>query len=266
MTAATLPVPTGDLAYHHAGAGPLVVLSHALGPVAWGPLDRLARSCTVAIPDWQRSTVPADTMSGLDWFEALVASLGSDSATLCAWSMAGPAAILYAATRPARLSRLVLVDVAGLGEGLPPLQLRDLAHLLLSKLRGHPTRGFVRALWRNWVHREDFDTTPLVEASYRFFRDQEGALAEPSDEDEEDDAIVDALSSIEVPTLVLAGRHSTVLGPRHGKVAAALLPRSRLLVLEGSSHALQLEEPEAFQDAVAAFVTDGEEPGSGCAS
>lgn len=261
MNEANLALEDGELNYLRGGEGPLVVFSHALGPLAWGPLDRLMDSCTVAVPDWERSTVPANTMGGLDWFEELTASMGFQQAALCAWSMAGPAAIYFATGHPACLSRLILVDVAGLGSGLPPLRLRDLPHLVLTRLMGHPTRGLVRAMWRNWVRQEDVDTRPLEEATYRFFRDESNAPEDPSDEDE--DTVIEVLPAVEIPTLVLSGRHSTVLGPRYGRTAAALLPLGEHIVFEESSHALQLEEPDKFQSALAAFVSGGSAESSG---
>lgn len=254
MNDATLPLDGGDLAYVHGGAGPLIVFAHALGPLAWGPLERLRRTCTVAIPDWEASTTPAETMSGFGWFEALADAHGSGRAALCAWSMAGPQAIHYAALRPAHLDRLILVDVAGLGAGLPELEWRDVPHMILSRIVGHPTKGFVRILWRHWVRNEGVDTAPLVEATHRFFRSGLASPVDPDDEDDEEDELLDRLPSIAVPTLVLAGRHSTVLGPRFGKAAAALLPDARLVVFEESSHTLQLEEPEAFEEALAGFM------------
>jgi pimeloyl-ACP methyl ester carboxylesterase len=196
-------------------------------------------------------------MGALGWFEALTAALGFERAALCAWSMAGPAAIHFAAAHPARLSRLVLVDVAGLGPGLPPLRWRDLPHLALSRLLGHPTRGVVRAMWNNWVRRGSVDTKPLEEATYRFFRDAANAPVDPTGDDDDADTVIDVLPTVEVPTLVLSGRHSSVLGPRYGRAAAALLPLGEHVVLEESSHALQLEEPDEFQSALAAFVTAG---------
>ena len=171
--------------------------------------------------------------------------------------MAGPAAIHFAAARPRCLSHLILVDVAGLGPGLPQLKWRDVPHLALTRLLGHPTRGFVRAMWKNWVHRRDLDTKALEDATYRFFRDESRAPEGPSDDDEDAGTLLDVLPSVEVPTLVLSGRHSTVLGPRYGRAAAALLPHGGHIVFEESSHALQLEEGDRFQDALAAFVTAG---------
>lgn len=255
MRERTLKLGDGAVTYLHGGEGPLVVLSHALGPVAWGPLDRLMGSCSVAAPVWEGCSVSIKARISHAWFEPLVRDLGFEHAALCAWSMAGPAAIEYAAEAPAALSRLILVDVAGFGSDGPPLRLRDLPHLLLTRLLGRPTRGFVRCMWRGWVRSKDLDTAPLIEATYRFFRDTPGALMGPPDEDDEDDeSLSDLLASIKAPTLVMVGRHSTVLGPEHGQLAVEKLARGELIVFEHSSHALQLEEPVRFQEALAAFL------------
>jgi pimeloyl-ACP methyl ester carboxylesterase len=108
-------------------------------------------------------------------------------------------------------------------------------------------------MWRSWVRRGNVDTKPLEEATYRFFRDVSNAPEDPTDEDE--DTVIDVLPNVRVPTLVLSGRYSSVMGPRYGRTAAALLPRGKHIVFEESSHALQLEEADEFQDALAAFVT-----------
>ena len=47
------------------------------------------------------------------------------------------------------------------------------------------------------------------------------------------------------------------LRTRLGRTAAALLPRAEHIVFEESSHALQLEEQDKFEDALAAFMTCG---------
>ena len=260
MNERTLTLADGALTYLYGGQGPLVVLSHALGPVAWEPLDHLMASCSVAVPVWERCSISIGARLAHAWLEPLVRDAGVTHAALCAWSMAGPAAIEFAAERPACLSRLILVDVAGLGSDLPPLRLRDLPHLFLTRLLGRPTRGFVRAMWRGWVHRRDLDTAPLIDATYRFFRSTPGALMGPPDDDEDEDesgeSLSDLLAAIDVPTLVLAGRHSSVLGPEHGRIGAEKLPHGKLILFEHSSHALQLEEPAKFQEAVAVFVND----------
>lgn len=255
MNEESLALEHGTLTYLRGGEGPLVVFSHALSPLAWGSLDRLMGSCTVAVPVWERSTVPANTMGELGWFEALAGAMGFQRAALCAWSMAGPAAVYYAAEQPACLSHLILVDIVGLGAGLPPLRWRDLPHLVLTRLLGHPTRGLVRAMWENWVRPGNVDTKALEEATYRFFRDESKAPEDPTDDGDDADTLIHVLPAVEIPTLVLSGRHSSVLGPRQGRIAAALLPLGTHIVFEESSHALQLEERDKFQGAVASFVT-----------
>ena len=257
----TLELDGGGLAYRTAGDGPLVVFAHALGPPAWGELGPLAASCTVAVLNWEASTLDRELLFTLAWFEPLVRALGHERGALCAWSMSGPAAVYFAAEAPAALARLILVDVAGFGDGLPGLSLRDLPHLIWMRILGRPTRGFVRMLWRGWVWKKGLDTRELQEATLRFFRANPGAYGLPGGEGDEDDgeeeALIDELRSITVPTLVLAGRHSTVLGPDHGRQAAKHLPEGELVVFEESGHSLQLEEPERFQDVVAGFVNAG---------
>jgi len=254
MQERTLALGVGTVTYLHGGEGPLVVLSHALGPLAWGSLDWLTSSCSVAVPVWERSSIGIRARIAHEWFEPLVRDAGFEQAVLCSWSMAGPAAIEYAAEGPAALARLILVDVAGLGPDLPPLRLRDLPHLLLTQILGRPTRGFVRIMWRHWVYRKDLDTAPLIDATCRFFRTEPGALLDPPGEDDDDESLLELLTAIDAPTLVLTGRHSTVLGPEHGQTAVEKLPRGKLVVFEHSSHTLQLEEPARFQKTVAAFT------------
>jgi proline iminopeptidase len=258
MNERTFTLDEGSFTYLHGGAGPLVVLTHGLGPLAWGTLDQLMGSCSVAVPVGERCSINTEARITLKWFKPLVGDMGFKHAALCSWSMAGPAAIEYAAGRPEALTRLILVDVAGLGSDWPRLRLGDLLHFFLTRLLGRPTRGFVRSMWRSMVHRPDLDTKPLIAATYRFFRREPGALLGPPDEDDNDDgeSLRDMLASIAVPTLVLAGRHSLVLGPERGRIAAEKLPRGKLIVFEDSSHTLQLEEPDKFLEVIAAFVND----------
>ena len=252
-----LELDGGGLAYRTAGDGPLVVFHHAIGPVAWGDLAPLTESCTAVVLDWEASTLEREPRVTYAWFEPLVRASGRERATLCAWSMAGPGAILFAAEEPPAMSSLILLDVAGLSDDMPPLRLRDLPHFFAMRVLGRPTRGFVRMLWRGWVWKEGLDTRELEAATLRFFRANPDAfgMSGDDDEDEDEEELIDELPSIAVPTLVLAGRHSQVLGPEHGRTAAERLPKGELVVFERSGHSLQLEEPKRFQSVVAEFVT-----------
>jgi pimeloyl-ACP methyl ester carboxylesterase len=78
----------------------------------------------------------------------------------------------------------------------------------------------------------------------------------PVDENREPDVIDDraALPTLTVPTLIVVGRYDVMCGPRWGRELHALIPESRLAVLEDSGHLGHLEQPEAFAGAVRDFV------------
>lgn len=61
------------------------------------------------------------------------------------------------------------------------------------------------------------------------------------------------LAAIDVPTLVTCGRHDEMGPPCAGPLAAGI-PGAELAVFEHSAHTAHLEEPEAYQAAVAAFL------------
>ncbi|MGW0998848.1 alpha/beta fold hydrolase [Streptomyces sp. NPDC002523] len=81
------------------------------------------------------------------------------------------------------------------------------------------------------------------------------------DEHGEPDLIDDreALGTLTVPALVVAGRYDVVCGVRWAEELHKLIPVSRLVVLEHSGHFGHLEEPERFADEVTAFVAAGQE-------
>lgn len=65
----------------------------------------------------------------------------------------------------------------------------------------------------------------------------------------------DRLAAVDLPSIIIVGRHDVVLAPRWSEELHRALPRSELLILERSGHFGHLEEPERFATAVAQFVT-----------
>jgi 3-oxoadipate enol-lactonase len=68
-----------------------------------------------------------------------------------------------------------------------------------------------------------------------------------------DMALWDGLPGIDLPTLVIAGRHDPSTPPALGEAIAQRIPGARLRVLE-SAHIAALEQPAAFSAAVVDFV------------
>lgn len=63
-----------------------------------------------------------------------------------------------------------------------------------------------------------------------------------------------ALAGVTVPVLVLVGELDEATPPPMSRELAAGLPNARLEVLEGCAHVPQLQEPEQFMKAIAAFI------------
>lgn len=258
----TVSLESGELPVLVGGDGPVVVLSHALGEAAWGPLSRLARACTVVVPEWLDASVDVRTRLSLGWWDPLLRELGQRSGALAVWSMAGPAGLYFAAEERDSLSHLVLVEPVGLA-GFPSFDWRVALHALLSKIRGRPTRGLARALVRGWVVHPGVDRRPLEEAMQRFLADPVGGGGPPRQDDDEDaedelddedGSLADDLADVRVPTLLIAGAHSDVCGPAGAEAARAQLPADAVLVFEESGHAPQLEQSGRFEEAVAELV------------
>ncbi|MET0412701.1 MAG: alpha/beta hydrolase [Polyangiaceae bacterium] len=242
-------VSVGTVQYQCAGDGPVVVLLHAFGPRGWGwPLERLARDCTViAMGSFQPAAPGQWYDSYIDLVLAVVQRIGRERFTLCAWSMSGSDAITYAATQPPGLEKLVLVDVAGLGDPLterPPEEPARSAAEWAKRRAARwvhepgPVRDLVEALDLEALTRTPRAFEQLMEAN-RQIRQTPPPME---------------LEKIAVPTLILAGRHSLVMPPETAQRAARRLHNATVVIFEQSAHALALEEAESFQNVVAEFV------------
>jgi pimeloyl-ACP methyl ester carboxylesterase len=249
-----------DVTCVHRGSGPLVILSYVLGPPAWGTLDELALLCTTVAVEPLRISPPE---RGYAWFGPLVRELGFESAALATWSLGAASALRFAVTEPVELSSLILVDPAGLSPTGRRFYLRP-----PPRSPENPTpdqiRAQVRSMWRSWVRGEKVDTAELEERhsqllsnpdSYEYNRRANMTAAR--------EMMFDDFRNVALPTLIVSGGHSRVLGPKAAKRLALQFPNARMEILPRSAHAPQLEEPGLFANLVAGFVKDTTRPRSG---
>jgi pimeloyl-ACP methyl ester carboxylesterase len=68
-----------------------------------------------------------------------------------------------------------------------------------------------------------------------------------------DSQVIDSLSAIRVPALVLWGERDEAF-VKPGEYMAAKIPGARRVVLPRAGHAANLDEPEAFNESVAEFL------------
>lgn len=197
--------------------------------------------------------------------EALVASAAQPPVDAVGHSMAGLVLLSYALERPGRVRRLILI---GTGAGGPAymkapgalwnrthpgfwgLAAVGVAHMLW------PTRGSER-LMNNYVERRSLvdprhvAPDPITAADW--FRRREGRpdwhrIARRLD-------YSGRLTEITVPTLVLCGRYDPQFPPAGSRQLADGIPGARMIWFERSGHYPYVEEPDAFWEAVGAFLS-----------
>lgn len=264
-----------SLAYQVAGAGPPLLLLHGLGDSAlsWsGVLPALARSHTVYaldLPGFGSSSRPEASYTP-DFLSAAVAAF-LDALTLPAVAIAGNSpgglvALRLALESPGRVTALALLDSAGLGRGVGlPLRLLTLPGVGGAVVARNRTPlgawfwvlGLVAQLfavpWRApW---------PWVGQLYRMARTPgyleatvAAARAELNLRGQRPEILVRAeLPQLQIPTLVVWGRHDRLVPLRHARDAASRLPCAELAVIPGAGHAPQLEQPDATAAALQQF-------------
>lgn len=161
-------------------------------------------------------------------------------------SMGGAIALRFAAQRPLRFQRLVLVDAAGI---LHPLVISKFqAGSMMVRASGvQQTRGLVERL--SGMILEQTERLPISLADIvdtALGRDhvlqggpEKIAALELAGED-----FSHAIASVTEPTLVLWGDHDLVASLRTGKVLAANMPHARLEIISDSGHDPMLDQAD----------------------
>ncbi len=232
--------------YEVVGEGVPVVLVHGLsGSTRWwarnvGVLSEHYRVYLVNLPGFGlgRRTGPRFVLArASSWLLAWMEAIGLERAHLVGHSMGGYLCLRLAASRPGVVSKLVLVDPAG----MPPDRtlLGHLVPLLMAARHGSPS--FLPVLVRDALY-----AGPLT-----LLRAARDLLAQDVRED---------LGRIEAPTLLVWGEKDVLIPPSVGDLMYEEIPDSRLLVIEGAGHNPMFDRPEEFVAALLAFL--GGERGS----
>jgi len=244
-----------------AGSGPPVVFLHGAYGLQWDPfLDALAQTHTVYAPEHPGTTPGApDSLKPLDnlwdlvlYYYELFDALGLESPAVIGHSFGGMVAAEIAATNPARVSKLVLIDSVGLWRDDIPV--------------------------RNWM------ATPLKELPKYLFADPEGPLGQmitaAADIDGSDE-ILDVqiqimwslactgkfvwpipdkglkkrLHRISAPTLIVWGKHDGIVPPVYAEEFASRIAGSRVEMLEDAGHVPHLEQMGRVLEVVEEFLS-----------
>ena len=252
------------VAYDDHGAGLPILFLHAfpLNRSMWNDQVKALLSenhFRLVAPDWRgfgESDITAE-VSTMEMFAddlaALMDSLGIDAAILCGLSMGGYAAFAFLRKYPRRVSGLILADTRP-GADSPEARANRENVAILAETQG------TGALADLQVPRLISDYTrqhsPTVELRIRQMIDAatpQGVVAASRGMALRADSN-DLLSTITCPALVLVGEHDILTPPDLAQEYAANIAGAQLVVIPGAGHLSNLEQPQAFLQAVNGFL------------
>lgn len=196
------------------------------------------------LSDWDVKNLTFESF--VEDLESVVDALGMDRFPILGISQGGPVAIAYAVRHPEKVSHLILYGSYARGwakRGLPSEDIERLLaqHTLIKFGWGQDNPAF-RQLWTTLYVP---DATP---EQWQWFNDlhrvstsPENALRLLNELGKID--VVDLLSQVRVPTLVLHCRDEVVVPFEEGRLLAGLIPGARFVPLEGRNHLLLESEP-----------------------
>jgi pimeloyl-ACP methyl ester carboxylesterase len=263
------------IAYLEMGQGPPLLLIHGIAEAAWAwevVIPALARRHRVIAPDLLghgRSAKPRGDYSlgnQATLMRDLMISLDVERATLIGHSLGGGIAMQFAYQYPERCERMVLVASGGLGQdvtfllrslGLPGADL--VAPLVLSNRtrdamlgtarwlgrRGLKASPAQRAMWRSYAGLTDAATRDAFIATVRAVIDQRGQRVS---------ALERLYLARTMPTMLLWGENDRVIPASHALAAHDEMPGSRLEILAGAGHFVQLEKPDLVAELILDFL------------
>ncbi|WP_280438956.1 alpha/beta fold hydrolase [Nocardia cyriacigeorgica] len=265
----------GVLRYHEAGDGPPLLLLHGSGPgvTGWrnfrGNLGVFAEDFRCLILEFPGFGVSDDfgghpMVTALEAVERFVDALGLDRVDIIGNSMGGGVALNYAIAQPNKVGKLVTIGGIGKnifspgpGEGIK----------LLQEFTENPTRP--RLI--EWLHSMVYDpalvTEELVEERWTQATDPEtldsarrmyskAAFTAMVRAMEASDAPPPwaMLHKVKAPTLLTWGRDDRVSPLDMALIPMRTIPRAELHVFPNCGHWAMIEQKEAFESAVRAFL------------
>lgn len=265
MPLCTLP-GGATVGYDDTGTGTPLVLLHAfpLDRSMWHPQrEALTDAARVIAPDFpgfgESSPAPFTIESAADLVAEFVAALGIQKVVLGGLSMGGYVALAFARKYADKLSGLILADTRAGGDDTNAKANRAKA-IELTQEKGSAAlfEGMVSKVFSDSTR----DTNPDVVARLKRIAAQQppeavvtalGALRDRPDANP-------GLNSISVPTLVLVGEHDSVTPPLSSANLSAQIRGSKLVHIPGAGHLSNAENPDAFNGAVRAFLSETVEP------
>jgi pimeloyl-ACP methyl ester carboxylesterase len=243
----------GERAEDGPAEGEPVVLLHAAGfnGSMWYPnvaaLGREHPVFAIDTPGDPNRSVPrapiAEPQASAEWLDQVLGELGINRAHLVGASYGGWIALNQARRAPGRVASITLLDPAG----LTPVDKRFWWWFSVRGLAALAPRPLRRRLaaWLGEPTLAENEMIALMWAGIRAYRMEQkfpGVLTD------------DELRRIDVPALLLTGRHSALISPREAEDRAGLMPDAQAEVVTGSRHGPSLEQAGPVNERITAFI------------
>lgn len=198
-----------------------------------------------------------NTISPMEEFADIVAqlmeTLGMRQAILCGLSMGGYAAFAFLRKYPQRLSGLILADTRP-GADTPEARVNRENVAKIAMTEG--TEAIANMQLPRLISEYTRQHEPQVETRLRQMINEatsQGIAAASLGMAQRLDS-TDLLAGIQVPTLVIVGEQDALTPPDVARAYAQQIPNSQVVVIPQAGHASNMEQPEAFLQAVRGFL------------
>ncbi len=257
-----LDVEGGRLWYEAAGDGPPVLVLHStlVDSRQWD--DQMAsfsarfRVIRFDLRGFGRSDMPAGSYRPLDDVAELLRSLDAVPAALVGASAGGALSLLFPMEHPEMVSALVLVASGGPRFTGWSDELRSLWEATEAALEQGDQERAQRLELGYWVPAGRFgEDSESDRRIARIAADNIRAAAEAEDFMEgPDEAPLERLSGIRVPTLVVLAEHDEPGIQAIGSSVAAGVPSAELVTIPGTDHLVNMRNPAQFDRVVMDFL------------
>jgi pimeloyl-ACP methyl ester carboxylesterase len=232
----------------------MLVLSHDVGSLESLPFyDILARRFTVYLPshpgydgserpDWMRNVRDVGVV-----YQLLLASIGVTNTSLVGLGFGGWIAAEMATMSPQTIRRLVLVGAMG----VKPVHGEILDQAIVSYI------DYVRAGFEDQgVFDRLFGADPPTSLLEQWDLNREMTFRIAWKPYMYNPTLPHLLGGVRTPALIVWGRGDKVVPLECGEAYARALPRSRLAVIVGSGHFVDMEQPEALAKLIMDFAAE----------
>jgi 3-oxoadipate enol-lactonase len=252
-----------QLRYEELGKGPAVVFLHAFpfDHAMWKPqlaplTEAGFRALAPDLPEFGESTPGSEVFAierGADVVADFLEALEIEKCIVVGLSMGGYIALALARRHPKRLRALVLADTKAAPDDASARANRD---RLIADVMAAGAAAAVEALFPKLFCDATRKHNPaaIEEARAIVLRQRPAAIIAGLYALRDRPDAAPGLSAIAVATLVLVGEHDAVTPPLTAARIAGSIPDAELVHIPGAGHLSNLENPDAFNAALLAFL------------